>query len=59
MLSTPTTSFTDDQYNTDSVALETEMVKAALCPGQTATPQSKANDNSRQTFRNLAGKASL
>lgn len=35
MISTPTTSFSDDQYNTDSVNLETEMVNAALCSGQT------------------------
>ncbi len=36
MISTPTTSFSDDQYNTESVNLETDMVNAALCPGTAA-----------------------
>ncbi len=39
MISTPTTSFSDDQYNTDSVNLETDMVNAALCGGSTTTTQ--------------------
>jgi hypothetical protein len=41
MISTPVTSFSDDQYNTDSVDLETEMVNTALC-GASATTSSAA-----------------
>jgi D-alanyl-D-alanine carboxypeptidase len=54
MISTPTTSFSDDQYNTDSVNLETEMVNAALCPGQTQPLKaSPANVFLRATLRGL------
>lgn len=54
MISTPTTSFSDDQYNTESVNLESEMVTAALCPGQSAgAPAKTSGNNSIQAFRRM------